>query len=203
MNHVRDSSREPSTPDSRTPEPRKPFVVISGLPGSGKTTLGRRVALALNLPLIDKDDILDRLFDAKGTGDAARRRTLSRESDAILQSDAMRAAGAVLVSFRHLQGMAPDSGTPVAWLHGPSRQVVHLHCTCDVTVAARRFLQRRRHAGHLDHTVSESDVLTSFRQLALLPVLEIGPRLVVDTSGDVDVAAVVRDIRDALGVQTS
>jgi shikimate kinase len=42
---------------------QKPLVVVSGLPGSGKTTLGRRLAQALNLPLIDKDDILDRLFE--------------------------------------------------------------------------------------------------------------------------------------------
>ena len=48
----------------------KPFVVISGLPGSGKTTLGRRLASVLDLPLIDKDDILDRLFESKGIGDA-------------------------------------------------------------------------------------------------------------------------------------
>jgi shikimate kinase len=46
---------------------RKPFVVISGLPGSGKTTLGRRLAPALTLPFIDKDDILDRLFESKGS----------------------------------------------------------------------------------------------------------------------------------------
>ena len=45
------------------------FVVISGLPGSGKTTLARRLAPALALSLIDKDDILDRLFEAKGIGD--------------------------------------------------------------------------------------------------------------------------------------
>ena len=64
---------------------RKPYVVISGLPGSGKTTLGRRLASLLNLPLIDKDDILDRLFESKGIGDAAWRRRLSRESDEILR----------------------------------------------------------------------------------------------------------------------
>jgi cytidylate kinase len=34
------------------------FVVISGLPGSGKTTLGRRLAAALDVGLIDKDVIL-------------------------------------------------------------------------------------------------------------------------------------------------
>jgi AAA domain len=60
---------------------RKSFVVISGLPGSGKTKLGRRLAPALDLPLIDKDAILDRLFQSKVVADAAWRRTLSRESD--------------------------------------------------------------------------------------------------------------------------
>jgi len=44
-------------------------------------TLARRLAPALNLGLIDKDDILDRLFEAKGIGDAAWRRAVSRESD--------------------------------------------------------------------------------------------------------------------------
>jgi dephospho-CoA kinase len=47
---------------------RRLFVVVSGLPGSGKTTLGRRLAPALDLPLIDKDDILNRLFESKGIG---------------------------------------------------------------------------------------------------------------------------------------
>jgi len=44
----------------------KPFVMVSGLPASGKTTLARRLAPALDRPVIDKGDILDRLFEAKG-----------------------------------------------------------------------------------------------------------------------------------------
>ena len=90
---------------------RKPFVVLSGLPGSGKTTLGRRLAPAL-LPLIDKDDLLDRLFESKGVGNAAWRRTLSRESDTILQREATSSNGAVLASFWRLLGSPSDSGYP-------------------------------------------------------------------------------------------
>jgi adenylate kinase family enzyme len=45
------------------------FVLISGLSGSGKTTLARRLAPALHLPLIDKDDILERLFESKRIAD--------------------------------------------------------------------------------------------------------------------------------------
>ena len=86
----------------------KTYVVVSGLPGSGKTTLGRRLAPALGLPLIDKDDILERLFDTKGVGDTAWRRALSRESDAILQRDATAADGAVLVSFWRQPGMREE-----------------------------------------------------------------------------------------------
>ena len=83
---------------TRVDEMRRHFVVVSGLPGSGKSTLARRLASALNLPLIDKDEILDRLFDSKGVGDSTWRRTLSRESDVILQREAVSLDGAVLAA---------------------------------------------------------------------------------------------------------
>jgi shikimate kinase len=51
-------------------------VVLSGLPCSGKSRLGRQLAVALNLPVIDKDDMLERLFEAQGIGDAVWRRRL-------------------------------------------------------------------------------------------------------------------------------
>jgi len=75
---------------SRVEKLRRPFVVVYGLPGSGKSTLARRLAGLLNLPVIDKDDIL--------------------ESDAILQDLAMASPSALLVSFWHVTGMQKDSG---------------------------------------------------------------------------------------------
>ena len=177
---------------------RKPFVVISGLPGSGKTTLGRRLAPALNLVLIDKDDILDRLFEAKGVGNAAWRRALSRESDVILEHEATRSNGAILASFWRVPGMPPDSGTPTHWLDSPSHQLVNVHCACELEVAANRFLQRRRHPGHLDGESSSADVLASLRQLTQFPALDIGPRIDVDTSQEPNLTPVVRAIRSVL-----
>jgi hypothetical protein len=178
---------------------RKPFVVISGLPGSGKTTLGRRLVPALKLPLIDKDDILDRLFESKGVGNAEWRRTLSRESDLILQREAMSSnGGAILASFWRLPGMPSDSGTLTDWLDVASHHVINVHCACDLEVAASRFLQRRRHPGHLDGESSSAEVLTSLRKLAQLPPLDIGQRIEVDTSEEPNLTDVVRAIRGTL-----
>lgn len=177
---------------------RKPFVVISGLPGSGKTTLGRRLAPLLELPLIDKDDILERLFESKGIGDAAWRRGLSREADAILQTGATTSEGAIVASFWHLPRMPSGSGTPTDWLDAPSHCVVNVHCVCDLEVAASRFLRRRRHPGHLDGDLSSADVLARLRKLTELPALDIGQRIDVDTSQEPDLTAVVRAILSAL-----
>jgi predicted kinase len=177
----------------------RPFVLISGLPGSGKTTLARRLAPGLNLPVLDKDDLLDRLFESKGIGDADWRRTLSRESDALLQQHAASSKGAILVSFWRLPGMPSDSGTPTDWLPALSNRLVNVHCVCEPEVAARRFLQRQRHPGHLDGESSYADVLASLRTLTCPAPLDMAHRIDVDTSEEPELDDLMCAVRRALG----
>ena len=104
--------------------------------------------------------------------------------------------------FWRLPGMPADSGSPTDWLDAPSHHVVNVHCRCELEVAASRFLQRRRHPGHLDGESSSADVLASLRQLTQLPSLDIGFRIDVDTSQEPNLPDVVRAIHGALGPLT-
>ena len=180
---------------------RQPFVIVSGLPGSGKTRLARRLTMPLGLPLVDKDDILERLFTERGVGDARWRRALSRESDVILQREASQSNGAIVVSFWHLPDMPVDSGTPTDWLSTLPAPVLHLHCRCTPEIAARRFVQRHRHPGHLDGRMSYGDTLASLCHLEGFGRLSLAPCIDIDTSVDPPVDDVVRLVESRLSCE--
>lgn len=172
------------------------FVVMSGLPGSGKTTLGRSLARALDLPVLDKDEILEGLFEGLGIGDAEWRSRLSRSADEVLRRLALQSSGAVLASFwRHPQS-ASTSGTSTLWLNALPGPVVEVHCACPPAKAAERFLARQRHAGHLDDQKRPDEVVAGFIQLEALGHLGVGALIQVDTSEPVDVETVVSRLRE-------
>ena len=177
---------------------RKPLVVVSGLPGSGKTTVARALGPLMNLPVFDKDEILEGLFERNGLGDAAWRRQLSRESDAMLQAHVVASHGAVISSFWHVAGMPPDSGTPTEWLAAISRTIVNVRCECPPQLAADRFVRRVRHPGHLDSLRTTADVLASIEALVPFGSLTLGELVVVDTTRPVDMATVLGDVAAGL-----
>ena len=167
------------------------FVVMSGLPGSGKTTLGRGIAAELGLAMLDKDDILDALLESLGPGDPGSRHRLSRASDAALQAIAVNTPAAVLSSFWRRERLSATSGTPTDWLHAlRDTSLVEVHCVCPVALAVQRFQMRQRHPGHDDRRHTTEDLVHQFTRLEAEGPLGLGTLIRADTSQDLDAAIV-------------
>jgi shikimate kinase len=78
------------------------YIILTGIPASGKSTIGLAIATSLGLEMLDKDEILEALFDTEGVGDVEWRTRLSRAADEILREKAVRSEGAVITSWwRH------------------------------------------------------------------------------------------------------
>jgi cytidylate kinase len=91
---------------------RTKLTVVSGLAASGKTTVGRLLSERLSLPLIDKDVILEALFDSLGCDDRYQRYRLSRASDDVLyalaESSKLRRRGSRLAAVTRATWISSD-----------------------------------------------------------------------------------------------
>lgn len=164
------------------------YVVVSGLPGSGKSTVARPLAQRLNLPLLARDVIKESLWDALGPGDVAWSRKLggaSAEAFWRLAHDA--GGGAVLDNFVH-RAFAFRLET----LPGP---FVEVHCACPPELARDRYLGRKRHPCHYDLTYG-AEMYDQWVRTDAGP-LGLSPALSVDTSGAVDIEAIAAWVRSA------
>jgi predicted kinase len=63
---------------------KPPLVIVTGPPASGKTTLGRTLAMRLRMPFLYKDGIKETLFDTLGWNDREWSRTLGVTTYALL-----------------------------------------------------------------------------------------------------------------------
>ena len=174
------------------------YVVFSGVPGSGKSTVARQLAPRLSLPLLDKDEILEQLFKERGVGDAAWRASLSREADSRFVRAAWELPGACLVSWWRNYKVSENTGTPVEWLSTLHAPVVEVYCRCRVETAVDRFLSRERHPGHLDATRTRTSLITQFSSFEAAGPVACGPLLVLDTERDVDTDDVLGKIDELL-----
>ena len=56
-------------------------LIVTGIPASGKSTIARALSQETGLEMLDKDEILDDLFNERGIGDVHGRTILSRTAD--------------------------------------------------------------------------------------------------------------------------
>jgi AAA domain len=179
-------------------EPTPLVVLMSGAPGSGKSTIGRELGERLRLPVVDKDRLREGALWTMGITDIDEAPFGPELFFATIETLLALRISLVgdMTLFRGLS--EPDIAARIA----PNAELVNVHCR--TPEAAARFEARMR-----------ADPINRHRVDALLPTvvqlqhdmhepLDLGcPRIVVDTTNGCDptIDEVVTEIRHRHGGQ--
>lgn len=164
------------------------LIVITGPVASGKTTLSQRLAKDLPLPLFNRDQFQELLYDSLGWSDSAWARTLGRASYGVFYYalETTLQTGHSLIIESNFQ---PRYATPklLELTQCYSYRPFQLCCKTAPELRLERFCQRiregRRHPGHAESV--EEETLAHFQESNTPEPLELGGELLfVDTSSE-------------------
>jgi predicted kinase len=134
------------------------LIIILGSPASGKTTLARRLAADIAVPLLGKDDVKEALFEVFPVNDRSDSRRLSEAAFAVQLKLASVLLDADLSCL--LEGnFAPRHTAAIARMpSAPRARIAQVWCRADPAVSAQRFRSRRRHTGHGDSSLPAGEL---------------------------------------------
>lgn len=167
------------------------YIVVSGPPASGKSTVAPQVAEHFALPLVAKDTIKDALMSVLPVPTVEMSRQLGQAAvRAMLAVAHASPIGAVLESNFYRSRALDD-------LRALPGGIVEVFCRCDREVAVHRYVTRSgtRQAGHFD-TVRTAEEL--WNDEISEPVAGGWPVVQVDTNAPSDLADVFRRLSAAM-----
>ena len=182
------------------------LIVVSGAPGTGKTTLARRVAGEFGLPLISRDSIKETLFDTLGWSDREWSKRLGLASIELLfklievQLEARKTLVAESNFYGHLDGPRFDD-----LRDRYEFELLELHCiTPDLETLIARYEARmasgQRHPGHVE-LPGHRELKRGLAEGTWEPVTNGGRLVRVDTTdlAAIDYERLFGAVRAALG----
>ncbi|HYH74492.1 MAG TPA: AAA family ATPase [Candidatus Saccharimonadales bacterium] len=179
---------------------KQQLIIVHGIPGSGKTTLSRKLAHDLQLPLIGKDDIKELYFEKLGIGDREWSRSLGRASVNalfVLIDELLATSKQFIAENAYYKEFAvPEIRAALAKYNATC---LELYCHADPAVRTKRFIDRNeqgeRHPGHVDHqNYDPADNAVLEERYAPLGIGEV---IMVDTTlfGDAEYQALLDKLR--------
>ncbi|MEV0246355.1 ATP-binding protein [Nocardia sp. NPDC050712] len=169
------------------------LVLVNGLPGAGKTTVGARLARSLNAWFLSKDAVKEALAGSL--------------ENAV---DVTELGGVAMETIWAMASRAPGNGVIDSWWFKPrdlefaragiarsgARRIVEVWCDLPAEVAKSRYAARQRAAIHRDR---ERLAGSWDRWAAEAEPLGLTPVVLVDTTGTVDYAALAERVQVIAG----
>jgi predicted kinase len=169
----------------------EPRVVVSGAPGTGKTTVAELLAPQLKLPILSLDAIKEALGDSLGLGDGSWSDRIGDAAAEVLFRLAASIPSVVCEGWWRRERRERALREFTGW--------TEVFCRCDPTVAAQRVRARATRARHPIHRdVINPAILDGITRLVATttPLQLAGGRLIeVDTTEPVDGSAIAEAIR--------
>ena len=156
------------------------MLIISGLPCTGKTTIGRKISESFKLPMISKDEIKESLFDSLGWDDREWSKKLGMATYPILYSfceEQLKNGKSFIVESNFNPKFDNERLSQLRDTY--KARLVVVHCECEGSSLFDRFKKRsesgERHPGHRDHLNYNEfrDVMLS----GILEVLDVGEKI--------------------------
>lgn len=188
-------------------------ILITGVPAAGKSTIAAFLASRLSLPVISKDSIKERLFDAVGFQSRQEKVRLGVASMDIQYYVAEQLMEARLPFILENNFENISRAPLLALLEKHGYLAVTVHVTGDLRVLHQRFLDRdrspERHRGHVVNDcypekpgsqpappLSYEGYVSSVKRRGMDVFAANGPRIVVDTTdfAQVNLEALLRQI---------
>ncbi|MEP6528295.1 MAG: AAA family ATPase [Nocardioidaceae bacterium] len=164
---------------------RSSVVIVTGVPGSGKTTLGSALAIALGARFLSLDAIKERLYHRGAENRDQFGLRLAAEAELVAQLVAEQ--GTVVVDIWIAPGRDTDRVTTL--LQHQGKHIVEVLCRVPTDVAVDRYTRRKRSRPHLP---PDEPTLRRIRDaIDVLQPMGIGTCIELDTSRPVDIYGVL------------